>query len=107
MAFIPSAAPLPPPTPQDQISPTTHSTTPPQRRVEAQPHLITWSMVAEEAASGKNFVSPYPDREGRPVVTMRPRWGGALGFGCARGGLGGCLRVVDVIKADLVVLSWS
>ncbi|KAI8475407.1 MAG: CRAL/TRIO domain-containing protein [Monoraphidium minutum] len=44
-----------------------------QWRVEQQPHAITWAMVEAEAASGKNFVSPYPDREGRPVVTMRPR----------------------------------
>ncbi|GBF97732.1 hypothetical protein Rsub_10896 [Raphidocelis subcapitata] len=44
-----------------------------QWRVEAAPHAIGWESVQAEAASGKNFVSPFPDLEGRPVVTMRPR----------------------------------
>lgn len=44
-----------------------------QWRVEQRPHAISWSSIEAEAASGKNFVSPFPDREGRPVVIMRPR----------------------------------
>jgi hypothetical protein len=55
----------------------THRARPPPspapRRLEQQPHAITWAQVEKEAASGKNFVSPFPDKEGRPVVTMRPR----------------------------------
>lgn len=42
-------------------------------RVQYRPHAITWEAVEAEAASGKNFVSPYPDRRGAPVVLMRPR----------------------------------
>lgn len=43
------------------------------RRLEYRPHDIAWSEVEAEALTGKTFVSPYPDREGRPVVIMRPR----------------------------------
>jgi hypothetical protein len=32
-----------------------------------------WHQVEKEAETGKTFVSPYPDKEGRPVVIMRPR----------------------------------
>jgi polyribonucleotide 5'-hydroxyl-kinase len=44
-----------------------------RRRLEYRPHDITWEAVAAEAVTGKTFVSPYPDKEGRPVVIMRPR----------------------------------
>ena len=50
----------------------THHTTP-CRRLETRPHAITWEQVEREAATGKTFVSPFPDRERRPVVMMRPR----------------------------------
>jgi len=42
-------------------------------RVAYRPDSLAWSDVASEAATGKLFVSPHPDREGRPVVVMRPR----------------------------------
>lgn len=44
-----------------------------QWRLEYQPHAISWADVEAEARTGKTFVSPYPDKEGRPVVIMRPR----------------------------------
>jgi hypothetical protein len=48
------------------------------RRLEYRPHNISWADVEAEAKTGKTFVSPYPDREGRPVVIMRPRWVGGV-----------------------------
>jgi hypothetical protein len=65
-----------------------------QWRLDAKPHAITWADVEAEAASGKNFVSPFPDRAGRPVVLMRPRnqnTGGAFFRGGAGGKGGGAL----------------
>jgi hypothetical protein len=44
-----------------------------RRRLEYGPHSISWGDVEAEALTGKTFVSPFPDREGRPVVIMRPR----------------------------------
>jgi hypothetical protein len=43
------------------------------RRLETRPQEIVWAQVEKEAETGKTFVSPYPDKEGRPVVMMRPR----------------------------------
>ena len=51
-------------------NPTQH---PQKRRLAERPHAITWDQVEREAATGKTYVSPYPDREGRPVVMMIPR----------------------------------
>eukprot|EP00882_Tetradesmus_deserticola_P003067 GHRQ01003256.1.p1 GENE.GHRQ01003256.1~~GHRQ01003256.1.p1 ORF type:complete len:298 (+),score=113.14 GHRQ01003256.1:180-1073(+) len=42
-------------------------------RLETRPQEIVWAQVEQEAETGKTFVSPYPDKEGRPVVVMRPR----------------------------------
>jgi hypothetical protein len=42
-------------------------------RLSYRPHALRWADVEGEAATGKLFVSPHPDREGRPVVVMRPR----------------------------------
>eukprot|EP00879_Flechtneria_rotunda_P003493 GHRR01003723.1.p1 GENE.GHRR01003723.1~~GHRR01003723.1.p1 ORF type:complete len:296 (+),score=96.30 GHRR01003723.1:372-1259(+) len=44
-----------------------------QWRLEAKPEQIQWHQVEREAATGKTFVSPYRDKDGRPVVVMRPR----------------------------------
>lgn len=44
-----------------------------RRRLEYRPHSICWADIEAEAKTGKTFVSPFPDREGRPVVIMRPR----------------------------------
>jgi polyribonucleotide 5'-hydroxyl-kinase len=42
-------------------------------RLSFKPHALTWADVEREAATGKLFVSPHPDIDGRPVVIMRPR----------------------------------
>jgi hypothetical protein len=42
-------------------------------RSEFRPNEITWDDMEEEAARGKVFVLDHPDKEGRPVVFMRPR----------------------------------
>eukprot|EP00775_Hariotina_reticulata_P009392 gene9392-9555_t len=42
-------------------------------RLETRPQEIMWHQVEKEAETGKTFVSPYSDKEGRPVVIMRPR----------------------------------
>lgn len=44
-----------------------------QWRLEYRPHDISWSEVQQEALTGKTFVSPHTDKEGRPVVIMTPR----------------------------------
>jgi hypothetical protein len=41
--------------------------------METRPQEIVWAQVEKEAETGKTFVSPHPDKEGRPVVMMRPR----------------------------------
>jgi hypothetical protein len=41
--------------------------------METRPQEILWAQVEKEAETGKTFVSPHPDKEGRPVVMMRPR----------------------------------
>lgn len=43
------------------------------RRSTYKPHEITWAEVAEEASTGKLFRMATLDREGRPVLVMRPR----------------------------------
>jgi hypothetical protein len=43
--------------------------------METRPQEIVWAQVEKEAETGKTFVSPHPDKEGRPVVMMRPRCG--------------------------------
>jgi hypothetical protein len=42
-------------------------------RAEFRPEEITWDDMEDEAARGKVFVLDHPDKEGRPVVFMRPR----------------------------------
>lgn len=42
------------------------------RRRTYKPHDITWDSIAAEA-TGKQFVMPILDREGRQIVIMRPR----------------------------------
>lgn len=42
-------------------------------RLEYKPHLITWDQVESEGTTGKQFVYPALDKNGRPVVLMRPR----------------------------------
>ena len=42
-------------------------------RASYRPDEIKWDDVEEEAARGKVFVLTNPDKEGRPVVFMRPR----------------------------------
>lgn len=43
------------------------------RRLDTKPQEIQWSQVEKEAETGKTFVSPHPDKNGQPVVVMRPR----------------------------------
>ena len=43
------------------------------RRRTYKPHEITWDSIASEA-TGKQFVMPVEDKEGRQIVVMRPRW---------------------------------
>ena len=45
----------------------------PCRRSTYKPHAITWAEVSEEAPTGKLFRMHALDREGRPVLVMRPR----------------------------------
>lgn len=42
-------------------------------RTSYKPEQIRWEDVAAEAADGKMWVLEHPDKEGRPVVLMRPR----------------------------------
>ncbi|GFR40545.1 hypothetical protein Agub_g1118, partial [Astrephomene gubernaculifera] len=42
-------------------------------RLEYKPHLIKWEEVQEESATGKLYVYHVPDKQGRPIVLMRPR----------------------------------
>ncbi|EPS69254.1 hypothetical protein M569_05512 [Genlisea aurea] len=42
-------------------------------RSEYKPDEIRWEEVAEEAATGKIYQWNYQDRQGRPVLIMRPR----------------------------------
>lgn len=42
-------------------------------RAEYRPDRLTWERVNAEAARGKLFILEHPDKEGRPVVLMRPR----------------------------------
>ncbi|KAK9843107.1 hypothetical protein WJX74_007090 [Apatococcus lobatus] len=42
-------------------------------RSSYKPHEITWAEVSEEATTGKLFRMHTLDREGRPVLVMRPR----------------------------------
>ncbi|KAF8064679.1 pitC [Scenedesmus sp. PABB004] len=44
-----------------------------QWRLATKPQEILWAAVEKEAETGKTFVSPHHDTEGRPVVVMRPR----------------------------------
>lgn len=44
-----------------------------QWRLDFKPHAITWGMVEEEARREKTFMSPYSDKQGRPVFVMRVR----------------------------------
>ncbi|GAX82158.1 hypothetical protein CEUSTIGMA_g9586.t1 [Chlamydomonas eustigma] len=44
-----------------------------QWRLEYKPHLLRWDDVKVEANSGKHFLYPAPDKQGRPIVMMRPR----------------------------------
>jgi hypothetical protein len=46
------------------------------RRILFKPHLIRWEEVEEESISGKQFIHPFRDNAGRPIVVMRPRWAG-------------------------------
>lgn len=38
-----------------------------------KPHSTTWKDIAEEGATGKVFLMPFEDKEGRPIVMIRPR----------------------------------
>lgn len=42
-------------------------------RASYRPDLVSWADVCGEAETGKLFVSPHRDLEGRPVIVMRPR----------------------------------
>jgi hypothetical protein len=42
------------------------------RRRTYKPHEITWDSIAAEA-TGKQFLMPAEDKEGRQIVVMRPR----------------------------------
>ena len=42
-------------------------------RAEQLPDSVTWDDMEAEAARGKVFVLDNPDKEGRPIVFMRPR----------------------------------
>jgi hypothetical protein len=44
------------------------------RRMSYKPHEVTWDDVAEDGATGKQFVMEHLDKHGRPVVVMRPRY---------------------------------
>jgi len=44
------------------------------RRKEFKPHLIRWDEVKPESVTGKQMIYFVPDRAGRPIVLMRPRW---------------------------------
>lgn len=44
-----------------------------RRRASYKPDQIRWEDVAHEAADAKMWILDQPDREGRPVVLMRPR----------------------------------
>ncbi len=39
-----------------------------------KPHLIDPRSIAEEARTGKNYVSAMRDRHGRPILYMKPRF---------------------------------
>ena len=43
------------------------------RRKSYRPGHITWDDIKEEATTGKQYICSCPDREGRPVIVMRPR----------------------------------
>ena len=43
------------------------------RRKIYKPHEISWDSIADEA-TGKQVIAPCPDRDGRTVVIMRPRY---------------------------------
>lgn len=51
------------------------------RRLEYKPHLIRWKDVVMEADTGKHFVYHANDKQGRPIVMMRPR---CVGFSSGR-----------------------
>ncbi|PNH04045.1 Random slug protein 5 [Tetrabaena socialis] len=42
-------------------------------RLDYKPHLIKWEEVQSESTTGKQFVYHTIDKEGRPIVMMRPR----------------------------------
>lgn len=44
------------------------------RRTSYKPHRIQWQDVEEEAKTGKLYVAEAADKDGRPVVVMRPRY---------------------------------
>lgn len=44
------------------------------RRMDYKPHLIRWSDVKGEALTGKHYLYDTLDKEGRPMILMRPRF---------------------------------
>jgi len=44
------------------------------RFTDYKPHLIDPRSLREEALTGKNYVSRFKDRHGRPIVYMKPRY---------------------------------
>lgn len=44
-----------------------------QWRLEMKPHELCWENICHEGKRGKLFMLEKPDKEGRPVVLMRPR----------------------------------
>jgi hypothetical protein len=53
---------------------------PAARRLDFKPEELRWADVAAEAASGKQLITAKVDKEGRPVMMLRPRcaWPGRL-----------------------------
>ena len=52
------------------------------RRATYKPHQIRWEDIQEEAKTGKTFILQTPDKEGRPVIIMRPRQAPDDGSAC-------------------------
>eukprot|EP00798_Chlamydomonas_sp_ICE-L_P017381 gene17381-23683_t len=48
-------------------------------RLDYKPHLIRWKDVRHESLTGKQMIYPCNDKEGRPLLLMRPRNENSLG----------------------------
>eukprot|EP00195_Chlamydomonas_chlamydogama_P007148 CAMPEP_0202896822 /NCGR_PEP_ID=MMETSP1392-20130828/5743_1 /ASSEMBLY_ACC=CAM_ASM_000868 /TAXON_ID=225041 /ORGANISM="Chlamydomonas chlamydogama, Strain SAG 11-48b" /LENGTH=277 /DNA_ID=CAMNT_0049582305 /DNA_START=251 /DNA_END=1080 /DNA_ORIENTATION=+ len=43
-------------------------------RIEYKPHLIRWHDIKAQTVTGKQMIYPVTDKQGRPIVLMRPRF---------------------------------